>query len=116
MVAAGQALPFRQEQLAQDGMDCTDVPGERLGLRPFPTPLAVNSVAGPDGSAACADLGPCSGRSCPIGAKSDVFGRVLIPLLRSRRIVLMSMDVPLLFRPLPDRRTCPGRAFLTRPN
>lgn len=64
--------------------------GDKLGLRAFPTPTAVNSIAGPGGSGVCDGSSPCSGRSCPVGAKADVYERLLAPLLRQQRIVLMT--------------------------
>lgn len=45
--------------------------GARLGLRPFPTPLAINSVPY-RGRPACHRCGPCNEHVCPTGAKADM--------------------------------------------
>lgn len=43
----------------------------RMGLNPFPTPVAVNN--GPyDGRPGCSYCGFCSSHGCPIGAKGDM--------------------------------------------
>jgi paromamine 6'-oxidase/6'''-hydroxyneomycin C oxidase/2'-deamino-2'-hydroxyparomamine 6'-oxidase len=47
-----------------------------LGLRPFPTPLAVNSVPF-RGRPACHWCGPCNGHVCPTGARADVVTTLL---------------------------------------
>lgn len=44
--------------------------GHTLGLRPFPTPLAVNSRPYA-GRPRCAHLTPCNEYSCPIGARAN---------------------------------------------
>ncbi len=53
-----------------------------LGWCPFPTPLAVNSVAH-DGQRACASDAPCICRRCPHGAKGDAASRFLFPAIRA---------------------------------
>ncbi|MCQ0016574.1 aminotransferase class III-fold pyridoxal phosphate-dependent enzyme [Actinomadura madurae] len=45
--------------------------GTALGLRPFPTPLLINSVPY-RGRPACVHCGPCNEYACPVGAKADV--------------------------------------------
>ncbi|MCO5970074.1 FAD-dependent oxidoreductase [Actinoallomurus soli] len=50
--------------------------GENLGLRPFPTPLAVNSVPY-RGRPACHWCGPCNEHVCPTGARVDVAAGLL---------------------------------------
>jgi choline dehydrogenase-like flavoprotein len=44
---------------------------ERLGLHPFPTPVAINNLAY-DGRNGCSYCGFCSNHGCPIGAKGDL--------------------------------------------
>jgi len=51
-----------------------------LGWHPFPTPLAVNSVAR-GGRPACVPDAPCLSRRCPIHAKGDAVDRFLLPAL-----------------------------------
>ncbi|MFJ9895951.1 GMC oxidoreductase [Streptomyces sp. NPDC091280] len=43
--------------------------GRRIGLRPFPTPLAINSVPYA-GRPACIRCGPCNEHVCPTGARA----------------------------------------------
>jgi paromamine 6'-oxidase/6'''-hydroxyneomycin C oxidase/2'-deamino-2'-hydroxyparomamine 6'-oxidase len=50
----------------------------RLGRRPFPTPLSINSVPY-RGFPACEQLTPCNGYQCPIAAKTDAVTRFLLP-------------------------------------
>ncbi|MGW1765106.1 FAD-dependent oxidoreductase [Streptomyces sp. NPDC002073] len=50
--------------------------GTRLGLHPFPTPLAINSRPY-DGRPACTKCSGCTEYACPVGAKGDVVHRVL---------------------------------------
>lgn len=50
-----------------------------LGLSPFPTPLAINTVAY-RGRAACARETPCIEHACARGSKGDVQTAVLAPL------------------------------------
>jgi paromamine 6'-oxidase/6'''-hydroxyneomycin C oxidase/2'-deamino-2'-hydroxyparomamine 6'-oxidase len=50
----------------------------RLRLRPFPTPLSVNSQPY-RGFPACEQLTPCNGYQCPIAAKADAVSRFLLP-------------------------------------
>ncbi|GHH84743.1 GMC oxidoreductase [Streptomyces capitiformicae] len=51
-----------------------------LGLCPFPTPVTAHSVPYA-GAPACESLTPCTDFSCPIGAKGDVYQRILAPNL-----------------------------------
>lgn len=44
--------------------------GRRIGLRPFPTPLAINSVPYA-GRPACVRCGPCNEQVCPTGARAN---------------------------------------------
>lgn len=44
--------------------------GRRIGLRPFPIPLAINSVPYA-GRPACARCGPCNEHVCPTGARAN---------------------------------------------
>jgi len=50
-----------------------------LGLKPFPTPLAINSVKYA-GSPRCERLTSCTERQCPVGAKATAIARILEPL------------------------------------
>src|SRR5436305_6826735 len=43
----------------------------RLGLHPFPTPVAINNLER-DGRAGCSYCGFCSSHGCPIEAKNDM--------------------------------------------
>ena len=54
---------------------------ERLGLRPFPLPLALNYTAA-DGRSACRSCPTCDGFACAVGAKNDLATAVLPALLR----------------------------------
>jgi paromamine 6'-oxidase/6'''-hydroxyneomycin C oxidase/2'-deamino-2'-hydroxyparomamine 6'-oxidase len=51
-----------------------------LGLTPFPTPMAINSVPY-GGRPACSRDNDCVASKCPTGAKGDSFGVFLEPLL-----------------------------------
>lgn len=59
----------------------------RLGLRPIPTPVAANSVPHA-GAPACESLTPCTDFACPIGAKGDVYQRILAPNLSRPNLAL----------------------------
>ncbi|KPH97995.1 GMC oxidoreductase [Actinobacteria bacterium OK074] len=50
--------------------------GRRIGLRPFPTPLAINSVPYA-GRPACVRCGPCNEYVCPTGARADAASLLL---------------------------------------
>lgn len=63
--------------------------GKRLGLRPFPTPLAVNRTAH-NGFPACENLTCCTDYACPNGAKADSFTRILQPALENYDVELMT--------------------------
>jgi choline dehydrogenase-like flavoprotein len=63
------------------------IPGEllwdaarRLGLHPFPTPMAIRT-SDSSGGAACDRCGPCIEQACETGAKRDAFSAVIKPLL-----------------------------------
>lgn len=55
---------------------------QRLGLRPFPLPLALNYDAA-GGRAACQACPTCDGFACAVGAKNDLATAVLPALLRA---------------------------------
>ncbi|MEU8119530.1 GMC family oxidoreductase [Spirillospora sp. NPDC049024] len=61
--------------------------GASLGLRPFPTPLLINSVPY-RGRPACVQCGPCNEYACPIGAKADVIDTLLRPAARSGALAI----------------------------
>ena len=48
-----------------------------LGMHPYPTPCAVNTVEGRDGRHACVNCGYCNGWGCPNGSKSSTLATVL---------------------------------------
>jgi len=52
-----------------------------LGLRPFTTPLAINSRAY-RGREQCIADAPCISRKCPVEAKGDAFTRFLVPAIQ----------------------------------
>ncbi|WP_338553229.1 GMC family oxidoreductase [Paenibacillus sp. KS-LC4] len=64
---------------SQQGMVIADA-SKRLGLNPFPTPLAVNNSS-LNGYPACENLTSCTDYACPVGAKGDSFSRILRPVL-----------------------------------
>lgn len=53
----------------------------RLGLHPFPLPLALNYGKG-DGRAACQSCATCDGFACAVGAKNDLATAVIPSLVR----------------------------------
>ncbi len=61
--------------------------GRRLGLRPFPTPLAINSIAY-RGRPACHRCGPCNEFVCPTGAKADTAAMLVSPLAATGALTL----------------------------
>jgi choline dehydrogenase-like flavoprotein len=61
--------------------------GRRLGLQPFPTPLAINSTAY-RGRPACHRCGPCNEYVCPSGAKADAAAILLSPLAAAGALTL----------------------------
>ncbi|MGW0711928.1 GMC oxidoreductase [Streptomyces sp. NPDC002643] len=63
--------PSRQGQLIADA-------GRRVGLTPFPTPLAINSVPYA-GRPACVGCGPCNEYVCPTGARADAVSLLFDP-------------------------------------
>lgn len=52
--------------------------GQRMGLSPFATPLAINSLPA-SGRPACVGCSGCTERSCPTGAKGDAVQTILNP-------------------------------------
>lgn len=61
--------------------------GRRLGLRPFPTPLLINS-APYRGRPACDRCGPCNEHACPSGAKADLVSTLLDPAREEGSLVV----------------------------
>jgi 6'''-hydroxyparomomycin oxidase len=61
--------------------------GRILGMRPFPTPLAINAVPY-GGRPACHRCGPCNEYVCPSGAKADVAALLLAPFARSGALTI----------------------------
>ncbi|MCP2351249.1 GMC oxidoreductase [Nonomuraea roseoviolacea] len=61
--------------------------GRRLGLRPFPTPLLINS-APYRGRPACHRCGPCNEHACPTGAKADLVATLLDPAAEDGSLVV----------------------------
>jgi choline dehydrogenase-like flavoprotein len=57
---------------------------ERLGLRPFRVPLALNRVSGE--RSACEECITCDGYACRIGAKNDLAAAVLPRLVSTGRL------------------------------
>src|SRR5204863_1866349 len=57
----------------------------RLGLHPFPTPVAINNLAH-DGRNGCSYCGFCSNHGCPIGAKGDLRVTALAKALKTGRL------------------------------
>src|SRR5438270_6257555 len=57
----------------------------RLGLHPFPTPVAINNL-GHDGRPGCSYCGFCSSHGCPIGAKGDLRVTALRRALQTGRL------------------------------
>lgn len=65
--------------------------GERLGMRPFRVPLALNLVEGD--RAVCRACITCDGYACRIGAKNDLPSAVLPSLLETGRFELRDRTV-----------------------
>ena len=65
--------------------------GLRLGMRPFPTPLAINSIPY-GGRPACHRCGPCNEHVCPTGAKADAAGLFLSPLAHVEELEVATMS------------------------
>jgi gluconate 2-dehydrogenase alpha chain len=57
----------------------------RMGLHPFPTPVAINNLAA-DGRPGCTYCGFCSSHGCPIDAKNDTRVTALRRALRTGRL------------------------------
>src|SRR5579884_1300549 len=57
----------------------------RLGMHPYPTPVAINNL-GRDGRAGCSYCGFCSSHGCPIEAKNDMRVTALRRALRTGRL------------------------------
>lgn len=65
--------------------------GSRLRMRPFPTPLAINSIPY-GGRPACHRCGPCNEYVCPTGAKADAANFFLTPLARVEALTISTMS------------------------
>jgi choline dehydrogenase-like flavoprotein len=76
----------------------------RLGLHPFPTPVAINNL-GRDGRAGCSYCGFCSSHGCPIEAKNDMRVTALRRALATGRLEIRPDSY--VYRVAVDRR---GRA------
>jgi choline dehydrogenase-like flavoprotein len=59
----------------------------RLGLHPYPTPVAINNL-GHDGRPGCSYCGFCSSHGCPIEAKNDLRVTALRKALKTGRLEL----------------------------
>ena len=59
----------------------------KLGLNPFPTPVAINNLAY-RGRHGCSYCGFCSSHSCPIGAKGDLAVAAIPSALKTGRLDL----------------------------
>ena len=57
----------------------------RLGLHPFPTPVAINNL-GYHGRAGCSYCGFCSNHGCPIGAKGDLAVTAIAQAVKTGRL------------------------------
>ncbi len=57
----------------------------RLGMHPFPTPVAINNL-GRDGRPGCSYCGFCSSHGCPIDAKNDTRVTALARALQTGRL------------------------------
>jgi len=57
----------------------------RLGMHPYPTPVAINNM-GYKGRAGCSYCGFCSSHGCPIGAKGDLRVSALAEGLKTGRL------------------------------
>jgi choline dehydrogenase-like flavoprotein len=57
----------------------------RLGLHPYPTPVAINNL-GRDGRPGCSYCGFCSSHGCPIDAKNDTRVTALRRALKTGRL------------------------------
>lgn len=76
----GSAYPQEPAELAPPS-EMINRAARKLGLRPFPLPLALNyGTAG--GRTACRSCATCDGFACAIGAKNDLATSVLPRLLR----------------------------------
>jgi choline dehydrogenase-like flavoprotein len=58
---------------------------QRLGLHPYPTPVAINNLAR-DGRPGCSYCGFCSSHGCPIEAKNDTRVTALAKGLKTGRL------------------------------
>lgn len=66
--------------------------GRKLGLHPFPTPLAILSEPY-DGRPGCISKGTCSGYGCPVGAKSSTMEALLPKALASGRCQIRPLSL-----------------------
>ena len=76
----------------------------RMGLHPYPTPVAINNL-GRDGRAGCSYCGFCSSHGCPIEAKNDMRVTALRKAQATGRLTLRPDSYA--YRVVLDRR---GRA------
>lgn len=77
--------------------------GEELGWRPYPTPLAISSIADRI-RPTCLRTGACTERQCPVGAKADVVDRILEPMVDVDGLVVRTdAKVVRLVQTSPDR-------------
>ncbi|MEA2646394.1 MAG: hypothetical protein QOE92_1477 [Chloroflexota bacterium] len=72
-----QPLPLPPVAQRYDGVAFRQSAAD-LGMHPYPTPCAINTVEGHDGRHACVNCGFCNGWGCPNGAK----GSTLVTVLR----------------------------------
>jgi choline dehydrogenase-like flavoprotein len=86
------------------GAKLFDDAAQRLGLHPFPTPVAINNL-GRDGRAGCSYCGFCSSHGCPIEAKNDMRVTALRRALATGRLEIRPDSY--VYRVALDRR---GRA------
>ncbi|WP_077296783.1 GMC oxidoreductase [Virgibacillus pantothenticus] len=68
----------------------------KLGLHPFPTPLAINNLTSSQFSP-CQNLTPCTSYSCPSRAKADSYTRIIQPLLKKENVTLLKNTKALRF-------------------
>lgn len=82
--------PHSPAALARPAQRVADA-ARRLGLHPFPLPLAINYSAS-HGRAVCQRCGTCDGFACAIGAKNDL-ATGLIPTLQAAGLELRTNTV-----------------------
>lgn len=78
---------------------------ESLGLRPFPTPLAIASRTYGN-FPACSHLTPCTDYACPTASKADAVSRFILPILDRANFRLLTRTRAIrLDQERPDRVT-----------